>query len=33
MDDLVLLIRFIQEEPVIPPYYIENLTKYEITFK
>ncbi|CAD8085165.1 unnamed protein product [Paramecium sonneborni] len=33
MDDLILLIRFILEDPIIPPYYIENLTKYEITYK
>ena len=33
MDDLILLIRFISEDPIIPPYYIENLTKYEISYK
>ncbi|CAD8180234.1 unnamed protein product [Paramecium pentaurelia] len=33
MDDLILLIRFILEDPIIPPYYIDNQTKYEITYK
>jgi vacuolar protein sorting-associated protein 13A/C len=26
-------VRFMHEDPIIPPYYIENNTKYEISFK
>lgn len=33
MDDLILLIRFVYEDPIIPPYFIENSTKYEISYK
>jgi vacuolar protein sorting-associated protein 13A/C len=31
IDDSVNLVRFVHEDPIIPPYYIENITKYEIS--
>ena len=33
IDDSILLVRFLHEDTVVPPYYIENNTKYEISFK
>ena len=33
IEDSIILVRFIHEDPVIPPYYLENNTKYEISFK
>ena len=33
VEETIMLVRIVSEAPSIPPYYLENLTKYEITIR